>query len=105
MGKFKVLFEGEKVVVVKLNGDMSVQDLVDQGIFIQRMNELYDKRGRKVIISQSEFFRAGPPKLTGGVVGQYMRLLIIRWLVRVMWLSGDKLEGIRVVTFWLIRGL
>ncbi len=65
MSRFKVLFEGERVVVVKLNGDMSIQDLIDSGVFIQRMNELYDKRGRKVIISQSEFFRAIPPKLTG----------------------------------------
>lgn len=60
MSRFKVLFEGERVVVVKLNGDMSIQDLIDSGVFIQRMNELYDKRGRKVIISQSEFFRAIP---------------------------------------------
>ncbi len=57
MAKYKVIFEGEDYIVLKLGKDMSVQSLIDKGFVIQKDGNLYTKSGKKVIISHSDFFR------------------------------------------------
>ncbi len=56
MGKYKILFEGDRTIVVQLKDGIKAQDLVAKGVFIQKTDGLYDKKGRKVIISDREFF-------------------------------------------------
>jgi hypothetical protein len=75
MPRFKTLFQGDKTIVIQLKDGITVQDLVTKGVFIQKADGLYDKKGRKVIISESDFFHANgeSPKLTGNAVAQFMR--------------------------------
>ena len=69
MGKYKILFEGDRTIVIQLKDGIKAQDLVAKGVFIQKADGLYDKKGRKVIISDREFFRIGEPRLVGACGG------------------------------------
>jgi hypothetical protein len=72
MGKYKVIFEGEEYIVLKLGKDVSIQSLIDKGFVIQKDGNLYTKDGKKVIISQRDFFRiaqSGDVYLTGNCGG------------------------------------
>jgi len=67
MGKFKVLFEGERAVVIQLRDGVRTQDLVNEGVLIQREDGLYTKDNKKVIISESGFFLMNKPKLVNRI--------------------------------------
>jgi len=63
MGKYKVLFQGTRTVVVQLKPGLTAQDLVNQGVFIQGVDGLYTKDGKRVIISKGPFVRMMKPRL------------------------------------------
>ena len=69
MGKYKVLFEGDRAVVIQLRDGVRTQDLVNEGVLIQREDGLYTKNNKKVIISESGFFLMSKPRLVNGVGG------------------------------------
>jgi hypothetical protein len=69
MGKFKVLFEGKNAVVIQLRDGVKAQDLVNEGVLIQREDGLYTKNNKKVIVSESGFFLMSKPRLVNGAGG------------------------------------
>jgi hypothetical protein len=69
MGKFKVLFEGDRAVVIQLRDGVRTQDLVNEGVLIQKADGLYTKDNKKVIISESGFFLMSKPRLVNSVGG------------------------------------
>jgi len=77
MPRFKTLFQGDKTIVIQLKDGITVQDLVTKGVFIQKADGLYDKKGRKVIISESDFFHTNgeSPKLTGNCGGSVYEIM------------------------------
>jgi hypothetical protein len=69
MGKYKVLFEGEKAVVIQLKDGVRTQDLVNEGVLIQKSDGLYTKDNKKVIFSENGFFLMNKPRLVNGSGG------------------------------------
>jgi len=63
MGKFKVLFEGDRTVVIMLGNGVKAQDLVNEGVLVQKNDGLYTRDNKKVIISENAFFLMSMPKL------------------------------------------
>ena len=69
MGKFKVLFEGDRAVVIQLRDGVKAQDLVNEGVLVQKSDGLYTRDNKKVIISESGFFLMSKPRLVDGIGG------------------------------------
>jgi len=67
MGKFKVLFEGDRAVVIQLRDGVKAQDLVNEGVLVQKSDGLYTRDNKKVIISESGFFLMSKPRLVGSI--------------------------------------
>ena len=65
MSKYKVLFEGNRIVVIQLRDGVRAQDLINEGVLIQRADGLYTKDNKRVIVSKSGFFLMSKPKLVG----------------------------------------
>ncbi len=77
MKGLKKIFEGNNYVVYRSNGTEFVSNAIKKGFFIESNGVLYDKKGRRVIITQSDFFHY--PRLVGncggsvfGVNGHYV---------------------------------
>jgi len=71
------IFEGSEYVVYRSEGSEFVSNAVKKGVFQERDGVLYDKNGKRVIITQSDFFHY--QRLTGncggsvfGVNGHYV---------------------------------
>jgi len=83
MGKYKILFEGDRAVVIQLRDGVKAQDLVNEGMLIQREDGLYTKNNKKVIISESGFFLMSKPRLTssnygcGGSVYEVLKSVVV----------------------------
>ena len=69
MGKYKVLFEGEKAVVIQLRDGVKAQDLVSEGVLVQKSDGLYTRDNKRVIISESGFFLMSKPRLVNSAGG------------------------------------
>jgi hypothetical protein len=69
MGKFKVLFEGERAVVIQLRDGVRTQDLVNEGVLVQKSDGLYTRDNKRVIISEGGFFLMSKPRLVGSAGG------------------------------------
>ena len=73
MAKYKIIFKGDDYVVLKLGKDVTVQSLIHDGFLIQKDGSLFTKDGKKVIISESDFFRIDP-KLVGRCGGSVFEI-------------------------------
>jgi len=69
MGKYKVLFEGERAVVIQLRDGVRTQDLINEGVLVQKSDGLYTRDNKKVIVSESGFFLMSKPRLVNSVGG------------------------------------
>ncbi len=67
MKGLRKIFEGNNYVVYKSEGVEFVSNAVKKGFFVESGGVLYDKNGKRVIITQSDFFHY--PRLVGNCGG------------------------------------
>lgn len=84
MAKYKVIFKGDDYIVLKLGRDVTVQSLIEDGFLVMRDDKLYTRDGKKVIISESDFFRYDPKLIGqcgGSVYEVFNGLVMSNWHV------------------------
>jgi len=85
MKGLKKIFEGDKYVVYKAQGDEFVTNAIQRGLFTQKDGKLIDRNGKEVIITKSDFFHC--PRLVGecggSVFGVYGSSVWTNWHVAV----------------------